>query len=150
MSIFAGAGALPSNFTVPFTVATVLGSIGVAGAAGALAVAAFSSEALEDWSFLLQAARNNSARRAKLKITIQFFLFMTWSTSLRVEKRFVEQRRTGITRETGDNLPVDRTGGRRIRHFVRSDCFSLLSFLRTRVLPIAFGVGFVLTALLLA
>ena len=31
MSIFAGFGAVPSNFTVPLTVATVAGSIGVAG-----------------------------------------------------------------------------------------------------------------------
>src|SRR5581483_206788 len=78
ISILAGAGAEPENLTVPLTVATVLGSMGVAGAAGALEVAAFSSEAFDDCSsFLLQAARNNSARRAKLKTTIQFFLFMT-------------------------------------------------------------------------
>src|SRR5438270_12855963 len=91
ISILAGVGAVPANLTVPFTVATVFGSTGVAGAAGALEVAAFSSDAFEDCSsFLLQAARNNSARRAQVKITVQFFLFITWSTTLGFGKRFLE------------------------------------------------------------
>src|ERR1700732_3799727 len=44
MSIFAGLGAAPSNFTVPTTIATVAGSIGVAaGAAAGLGAAGCSS-----------------------------------------------------------------------------------------------------------
>src|ERR1035438_9843651 len=78
MSIFAGLGAVPSNFTVPLIVATVAGSIGVAGCAGA----ADSAGALLDcsvFSFLLQAASASSAHSAR-SVTVSLvqpvFLFM--------------------------------------------------------------------------
>ena len=59
MSIFAALGAAPSSFTVPLTLATVAGSIGVAAGA---AERRFSSVAagLPVFSFLLQPARSRS------------------------------------------------------------------------------------------
>ena len=76
MSILAALGAVPSNFTVPLTVATVAGSIGVAGCAGA----ADSVGALLDcsvFSFLLHAARSSSAQSQQLQSVVQpVFLFM--------------------------------------------------------------------------
>jgi hypothetical protein len=78
MSILEGLGAVPSNFTVPLMVATVEGSIGVAGCAGA----ADSAGALLDcsvFSFLLQPARINSEHSANAMTAIlvqPVFLFM--------------------------------------------------------------------------
>src|SRR4030095_9272993 len=63
MSIFAPLGAVPSNFTTPLMDATVAGSIGVGGAAGA----AFSSVVLEAcsvFSFLLQPTRTPKTKNA--------------------------------------------------------------------------------------
>src|ERR1700677_3725484 len=63
MSIFAALGAAPSNFTLPFTVATVAGSIGVAAGAGA---ACCSAVVLLDCSvFLLHAAVSNNPHSAR-------------------------------------------------------------------------------------
>src|SRR5258706_13384233 len=60
MSIFAGLGATPSNFTVPLTVAAVAGSIGVAaGAAAGLDAAGCSSAG----SFLPHPANERIALR---------------------------------------------------------------------------------------
>src|SRR5579872_26968 len=76
ISIFAGLGAVPSNFTVPLMVATVAGSIGVAAGAGW----AGCSAALFDcsvFSFLLHAARANSAHSASmLRMFFANFRFM--------------------------------------------------------------------------
>src|SRR5690348_16113177 len=75
MSIFAGLGAVPSNLTVPFTVATVAGSMGVAAGAEV-------SGALLDcsvFSFLLHAASANNAHNASMltnRVTRSAFLFM--------------------------------------------------------------------------
>src|SRR5580704_3004444 len=78
MSIFEALGAAPSNFTVPLTEATVLGSIGVAAGAagcaiddGAEAGASFVS------SFLLQPTRSHRPRRqSRPNIARDVFLFM--------------------------------------------------------------------------
>src|ERR1043166_7115855 len=75
MSIFAGLGAVPSNLTVPFTVATVAGSMGVAAGAEV-------SGALLDcsvFSFLLHAASAKNAHNASMltnRVTRSAFLFM--------------------------------------------------------------------------
>src|SRR3954454_19328245 len=82
MSIFAGLGAVPSNFTEPLTVATVLGSIGVAAGA---AVAAFSSEAFDDcsvFSFLLQPISSTPSRQRRPNMAIQVFLLFMMSLSV--------------------------------------------------------------------
>ena len=73
MSIFAGFGAAPSNFTVPRTVATVFGSIGVAAgcAAGAAAVGCASGV-----SFLLQPASSQKAMQRSPSVAVHTFLFM--------------------------------------------------------------------------
>src|SRR5579864_870886 len=73
MSIFAGLGAVPLNLTVPLTVATVLGSMGVAGAALVAALVSF-AELSCDSSFLLQAANSSRARRANMPIRANAFL----------------------------------------------------------------------------
>src|ERR1051326_8329380 len=76
MSILAILGAVPSSFTCPFTVATVLGPIGVAAGAGA---AAFSSVAFDDcsvFSFLLQPANSQKPRHSRPIIANHVFLFM--------------------------------------------------------------------------
>src|SRR5256885_15299105 len=77
MSIFWGLGAVPSNLTVPLTLAAVLGSMGVA----ACWVAAFSSGAFDDcsvFSFLLQPTNSHKPRRqSNPSVTIvAFLLFM--------------------------------------------------------------------------
>src|SRR5580658_10252002 len=75
MSIFDAFGAMPSNLTVPFTVATVAGSIGVAAGA----IAGCSDIVLAGCSsFLLQAVVSNNPHRAStLANMIQLvFLFM--------------------------------------------------------------------------
>src|SRR5579864_5467492 len=69
MSILAGFGAVPSNFTVPLTVATVAGSIGVAAGA-----ACCSAVLLDCSSFLLHAASTSNAQRAS-RVTIVHFVF---------------------------------------------------------------------------
>src|ERR1700736_6133091 len=79
ISILDGFGAVPSNFTVPLTVATVAGSMGVAAAAGA----ACSAGVLLDcsvFSFLLQPASNSKLNKASM-LTVDiaqpvFFIFM--------------------------------------------------------------------------
>src|SRR5579863_9203441 len=72
ISILAGLGAMPSSFTCPLMLPTVLGSIGVAAGAGG---AAFSSVAFDDCSsFLLHPTRSASPRQSSAKIAIQFFL----------------------------------------------------------------------------
>src|ERR1051326_3773598 len=71
MSIFAGLGAVPSNLTVPFTGATVAGSMGVAAGAEV-------SGALLDcsvFSFLLHAPSASSADKQAISIQL-FFLFI--------------------------------------------------------------------------
>src|SRR5271166_3210477 len=70
MSIFEGFGAVPSNFTVPLTVATVAGSIGVA--AGAACCCDMVLLDCSVFSFLLQAASIISANRANTLTTIIF------------------------------------------------------------------------------
>src|SRR6266851_6482898 len=77
MSILDGFGAVPSNFTVPLTVATVAGSMGVAAAAGA----ACSAGVLPDcsvFSFLLQAVSSSRLNRASMLTVIiaQHFVFV--------------------------------------------------------------------------
>src|SRR5690348_11909533 len=76
MSILAILGAMPSSFTCPLTVPTVLGSLGVAaGAAGA----AFSSVAFDDcsvFSFLLQPANSRKLRQSRPISANHIFLFM--------------------------------------------------------------------------
>jgi hypothetical protein len=71
MSIFAGFGAAPSNLTVPLTVATVAGSIGVAAgaeAAGASAAGAGAS------SFLLHAASTSNAHMPAINQMVFFMM----------------------------------------------------------------------------
>src|SRR5690349_17308576 len=77
MSIVACLGAVPSNFTVPLTVAAVAGSIGVAGAvvAAGLDAAGCSSGV----SFLLHPAGKRSKHSASMQLVIQFVLFMSCS-----------------------------------------------------------------------
>src|SRR5580700_6461615 len=73
MSILAALGAPPSSFTVPLTLATVAGSIGVAaGAAGA----AISGAAAGASSFLLQPARIPKPRHSRVIKAIHVFLFI--------------------------------------------------------------------------
>src|SRR5580698_2908972 len=73
MSILAALGAAPSSFTVPLTLATVAGSIGVAvGAAGAAASGAAAGGAS---SFLLQPARTKP-RQSRPITAIHLFVFM--------------------------------------------------------------------------
>src|SRR5450631_2902186 len=87
MSILDAFGAVPSNFTVPLMVATVAGSIGVAGCAGA----ADSAGALLDCSvlsFLLHAANVSSAKSATVPIIADFhprLLFMISPSLLEFE-----------------------------------------------------------------
>src|ERR1700682_3419735 len=72
MSILAGLGDAPSNFTVPLTVAAVAGSIGVD--AGPAAGAAGCSSAV---SFLPQPASNTAPSKTdKLQITSDLFVFI--------------------------------------------------------------------------
>src|ERR1700693_3817020 len=77
ISILEGLGAVPSNFTVPLTDATVLGSMGVAAGAGCAI-----DEGEEDWdsfvaSFLLQPSRSQRPRRqSKPNIAMDVFLFI--------------------------------------------------------------------------
>src|SRR6266850_3579954 len=74
MSIFAGFGATPSNFTVPPTVAAVAGSIGAAGVvAGGLEAVGCSSAG----SFLLHPASGKMPTRASnTEIVICVFFFI--------------------------------------------------------------------------
>jgi nitrate reductase gamma subunit len=76
MSIFDAFGAIPSNLTVPFTVATVAGSMGVA--AGAIAGWSADIVLAGCSSFLVQAAISSKPHRAStLTDIIQLvFLFM--------------------------------------------------------------------------
>jgi hypothetical protein len=77
ISIFAALGAAPSNFTAPLTEATVLGSIGVAAAAGAAVVAGAEGCASVGSSFLLQPTSIHRLRRqSKPNIATDVFLFM--------------------------------------------------------------------------
>jgi hypothetical protein len=77
MSILAGLGVAPSSFTVPLTEATVLGSIGVAAAAGAAVLAGAEAGASFVSSFLLQPARSQRPRRqSKPNIATDVFLFI--------------------------------------------------------------------------
>src|ERR1700730_12272739 len=72
MSILAGLGAAPSNFTVPLTLAAVAGSIGVA--AGAAAGAAGCSSAV---SFLLHPASNTTPNKTDtFQIACDCFVFI--------------------------------------------------------------------------
>src|ERR1700724_1385199 len=72
MSILAGLGAAPSNFTVPLTVAAVAGSIGVD--AGAAVGAAGCSSVV---SFLLHPASSATPSKTdELQITSDFFVFI--------------------------------------------------------------------------
>ena len=82
MSIFAGLGATPSNFTVPLTVAAVAGSIGAAaGAAAGLEAAGCSSAG----SFLPHPANEKiPARMNSTEFVIHVLFFMLSCTSLRV------------------------------------------------------------------
>src|ERR1700730_7548674 len=74
MSIFAGLGAAPSTFTVPTTIATVAGSIGVAaGAAAGLGAVGCSSAV----SFLPHPASKTTPSKAdRLQIANDFFVFI--------------------------------------------------------------------------
>ena len=75
MSILAGFGAVPSNFTVPLRVATVAGSIGVAAGWADCSVAVLLDCSV--LSFLLQAVRASRANNARtLTKMVEFFLFM--------------------------------------------------------------------------
>src|SRR5579864_780909 len=80
MSILAGFGAVPSNFTVPLTVATVAGSIGVAAGA-----ACCSAVLLDCSSFLLHAASTNNAQSASRVTVIHFVFSIMMSLSLEFE-----------------------------------------------------------------
>ena len=76
MSIFAGFGGAPSNFTVPLTVAAVAGSIGAAGvvAAGLEAVGCSSAG-----SFLLHPATKRMAMRTmnpEIVLVVFFFILL--------------------------------------------------------------------------
>jgi hypothetical protein len=75
MSILEALGAAPSNFTLPLTEATVLGSIGVA--AGAAVVAGAEGCASVGSSFLLQPTSIHTlSRQSKPNIATEVFLFM--------------------------------------------------------------------------
>src|SRR5579864_1535837 len=76
MSILDAFGAVPSNFTVPLIVATVAGSIGVAGCAAGCSAAGLAAGAS---SFLLHAASTSSAHSAKtptIHVAQRLFLFI--------------------------------------------------------------------------
>src|SRR5215471_4409852 len=80
MSIAAAFGAVPSNFTVPLTVAAVAGSIAVAAAG--LAAGAEAAGCSAGVSFLLHPASNSSKHAAATdKFVIQIVLFMFLSPS---------------------------------------------------------------------
>ena len=97
ISILLGFGAAPSSLTVPETLATVLGSIGVAAGAGA---AAFSSVALDDcsvFSFLLHPASTSRPRIAHRPTKANHvFRFMNFEPLLellpRLEKLYILTR----------------------------------------------------------
>jgi hypothetical protein len=74
MSILAGFGAAPSNFTVPLTLAAVAGSMGAdAGAAAGLGAAGCSSAV----SFLPHpASKTNPSKIEKLPMASDFVLFI--------------------------------------------------------------------------
>jgi hypothetical protein len=75
MSILAGLGAVPSNLTVPLTVATVLGSMGAAVAGAAVPSVVFSDCSV--FSFLLHAPKMSTQPTARIaRNAFQFFLIM--------------------------------------------------------------------------
>src|SRR6266403_4361647 len=87
MSILAGLGAAPSNFTVPLTLAAVAGSIGVAAGAAAGAGAAGCSSAV---SFLPHPASRRSPSEAdRLQNAVDdlfFILYLHLSSNLKTHK----------------------------------------------------------------
>src|ERR1700730_12869528 len=73
ISILAGLGATPSNFTVPLTVAAVAGSIGVAaGAAAGLGAAGCSSPV----SFLPHPTDRRSADKVAIATNVLVFMLL--------------------------------------------------------------------------
>src|SRR5216684_5903329 len=83
MSILAGLGAAPSNFTVPLTLAAVAGSIGVAAGAAAGAGAAGCSSAV---SFLPHPASRATPRKIDRLPIASFFIFILFYLSLEISK----------------------------------------------------------------
>src|SRR6266851_6175215 len=83
MSILAGLGAAPSNFTVPLTLAAVAGSIGVAAGAAAGAGAAGCSSAV---SFLPHPACRATPRKIDRLPIASFFVFILFYLSLEISK----------------------------------------------------------------
>jgi len=79
MSIFAGFGGAPSNFTVPLTVAAVAGSI---GATGVVAVGLEAVGCSSAGSFLLHPTSKSMAMRAmNTGIVLAVFFFMLFCPS---------------------------------------------------------------------
>src|ERR1700676_1163307 len=95
MSIFAGLGAVPSNFTVPLTLTAVAGSIGV-DAGAAAGVAGCSSVV----SFLPQPASNTIPNDSdRLQIASDFFVFILFSASpLKISKILFSLLRSELSR----------------------------------------------------
>src|SRR5271166_696565 len=73
MSILAALGAAPSSFTVPLTLATVAGSMGVAAGAGWASAAGAAAGCS---SFLLQPASIPNPKQSRPSIAIHVFLFI--------------------------------------------------------------------------
>jgi hypothetical protein len=80
MSIFEAFGGVPSNLTVPLTVATVAGSIGVAAVA-AIGWSAMGLDAAGVSSFLLQAASASNAHSASVLTAIILLLVLLFMMS---------------------------------------------------------------------
>src|ERR1700757_3808689 len=79
MSILAGFGAAPSNFTVPLTLAAVAGSMGVGAGADAGVAAGCSVVA----SLLPpQPIRTNASKAGRLQPAIHLFVFIVVATPL--------------------------------------------------------------------
>src|SRR5262249_34168432 len=76
MSILAAFGAVPSNFTVPVTVAAVAGSIGVAAAVGAGVVSAGALLDCSVFSFLLQAVNMRATITSRANVIIARYIFL--------------------------------------------------------------------------
>src|SRR5271155_83759 len=99
ISIFGSLGAMPSNLTVPFTVATVAGSIGVA--AGAIAGCSADIVLAGCSSFLVQAAVSNKQHRASTLTEIIQQLVFLFIISFLLFSLIVNQKHLSFRAERG-------------------------------------------------
>src|SRR5712691_3560001 len=83
MSILAALGASPSSFTVPLMLATVAGSIGVAGAAaGAAALGVAVGSVLSFLPHPVRRTRPNEATKPQNAIEVFLFMFLPYLSEI--------------------------------------------------------------------